>query len=120
MSFLTVGSGGGAVVVPVNKFTEAEVFRVGDQKRAVDATLRSDVSITKRRFDVVSLMTSTNLAALEALVGLDAEQPVVGDALRNGLATLTCQIRFLTRPYEHDTLVAEGFQVEATMRFEQV
>jgi hypothetical protein len=120
MPFLQVGAGGGAVAVPVNSFSEDDPFRVGGQQRAADGTLLSDTSIIKRRFSVVSLMTSANLALLEALMGLDAEQPVTGDSLRNGGATITCQIRMSVRKYEHDVGVTEGFQIEATMKFEQV
>lgn len=120
MAFLIIGSGGGAVVVPVNRFREREPYRVGDQKRAADGTLRSDVSLEMRSFEVESLMTRANLALLEPLVTCDTEQQVQGDALRNGNVPLTCQIRLTDRPFEHDTGIADGFQVTVSMRIEQV
>lgn len=120
MAFFQVGAGGSAVVVPVNAFVEDETYKVGDQKRAVDGTLRSDLSVEMRRFTITSLMTSANLALLEALIALDAEQPVQGDALRNSNVAITCQLRATSRKYEHDTGVVLGFQVEVTLHCEQV
>lgn len=120
MPFLQLGAGGGAVAVPVNDFSEDAPFYVGGQARAADGTLLSDASAIKRRFTVASLMTSANLALVETLVGIDAEVPVSGDALRNGGATITCQIRISQRPYEHDAGSTDGFQINATLKFEQV
>jgi hypothetical protein len=120
MSFFTVGSGGSTVAIPVNTFTEDEVYRVGDQKRSISGTLRSDVSVEMRRFTLRSLMTVANLALLEALIIRDTEQPVAGDALRNGGAALTCQLRVTSKPYEHDQAISDGFQIDVTLHCEQV
>jgi hypothetical protein len=118
--FLVLGSGGGALVVPVNSFSEDDPFRLGDSKRAADGSLRSDVSLVKRRFTVQSLMSKANAASVEALIALDAQIPVAGDALRNGGASLTCQVRITAMPYEHDVSNADGFLVSMSLRIEQV